>query len=301
MNVHNSLEEFKNLISYSSEYYKISKEIIEKDYYVTLILKYINEKIPIVIFKGGTSLSKCHKIIDRFSEDIDLTLDREYLTQSKRRKLKDALLKICLDLKLNVKNKETLRSKRDYNLYMVDYNSLYSYNGLESIIRIEFVSFINSFPVEIKEVTSIIYDYLKDINNQELITEYGLEPFKMNVQTLDRTLVDKVFAICDYMISNKTERLSRHIYDIYQLLGKINLDDDLKPLIKEVRDLRKKHLNCYSAKDEVNINNLLRQIIDKEYYKEDYINVTEKLLSKRVEYEEVITGLKRIIDSKIFE
>lgn len=301
MNVHNSLEEFKNLISYSSEYYKISKEIIEKDYYVTLILKYINEKIPIVIFKGGTSLSKCHKIIDRFSEDIDLTLDREYLTQSKRRKLKDALLKICLDLKLNVKNKETLRSKRDYNLYMVDYNSLYSYNGLESIIRIEFVSFINSFPVEIKEVTSIIYDYLKDINNQELITEYGLEPFKMNVQTLDRTLVDKVFAICDYMISNKTERLSRHIYDIYQLLVKINLDDDLKPLVKEVRDLRKKHLNCYSAKDEVNINNLLRQIIDKEYYKEDYINVTEKLLSKRVEYEEVITGLKRIIDSKIFE
>lgn len=85
MNLHNNLLEFEILISHASEYYEIAKEIVEKDYYVTLILKVTKERIPNMIFKGGTSLSKCHKIIDRFSEDIDLTLDREYLTQSKRR------------------------------------------------------------------------------------------------------------------------------------------------------------------------------------------------------------------------
>lgn len=301
MNLHNSLVEFENLISYTSEFYKISKEIIEKDYYVTLILKNIKDKIPNAIFKGGTSLSKCHKIIDRFSEDIDLTVDREYLTQSKRRKLKEDILNICMELNLDVRNRETLRSKRDYNLYVVYYNSLYLYSGLESIIRMEFVSFINSFPTEEKEVSSIVYDYLKETNNFQIINEYELEPFKMNVQTLERTFVDKVFAICDYMISNKTERLSRHIYDIYQLLRKIKLDDDLKPLINEVRNLRKSHTNCYSSKDGVKINELLHQIIDTAYYKEDYINVTEKLLSKKIKYEEVILGLQQIIESKVFE
>ena len=99
----------------------------------------------------------------------------------------------------------------------------------------------------------------------------------------------------------KIERLSRHIYDIYQLLRKIKLDDDLKPLINEVRNLRKSHTNCYSSKDGVKINELLHQIIDTAYYKEDYINVTEKLLSKKIKYEEFILGLQQIIESKVFE
>ena len=300
MNLHNNLLEFEILISHASEYYEIAKEIVEKDYYVTLILKVTKERIPNMIFKGGTSLSKCHKIIDRFSEDIDLTLDREYLTQSKRRFLKEEVLKICNDLKFNVNNKESLRSKRDYNMYMIDYNSLYDYGGIDNVIRMEIVSFINSFPTEVKQVSSIIYDYLKETNNDHIIELYNLEPFDMNVQTLDRTLVDKVFAICDYMISGKTERLSRHIYDIYQLLKMIKIDESLKPLINEVRELRKNHSNCYSAQYGMNINNLLQQVINIDYYKEDYNNITKKLLSKEVSYEEVIKGLEQIIESKIF-
>ena len=47
----------------------------QKDYYVTVLLKLLAEKIPFIVFKGGTSLSKCHKVIRRFSEDIDLTID----------------------------------------------------------------------------------------------------------------------------------------------------------------------------------------------------------------------------------
>lgn len=47
--------------------------IIEKDYYVTMILKLLSEEAPGCVFKGGTSLSKCHHAIDRFSEDIDIT------------------------------------------------------------------------------------------------------------------------------------------------------------------------------------------------------------------------------------
>ncbi len=62
--------------------------IVEKDYYVTMILKNLVMKCPECVFKGGTSLSKCHHVIDRFSEDIDITFLNN-LTQGMRRGLKN--------------------------------------------------------------------------------------------------------------------------------------------------------------------------------------------------------------------
>jgi len=53
---------------------------IEKDWWVTLVLKAIFnlEFAEHIVFKGGTSLSKGWKLIDRFSEDIDLAIDRSF-------------------------------------------------------------------------------------------------------------------------------------------------------------------------------------------------------------------------------
>ena len=53
-----------------------------------MFLEKLSNKVPNLIFKGGTSLSKCHKIIHRFSEDIDLTLDAQNQTQGNKRNLK---------------------------------------------------------------------------------------------------------------------------------------------------------------------------------------------------------------------
>ena len=44
----------------------------------------------------------------------------------------------------------------------------------------------------------------------DLLVDYRLEPFEMKVQGLDRTLADKVFAICDYHLQNKVGKHSRH-------------------------------------------------------------------------------------------
>lgn len=63
-------DSFEQVILKVSEDTGIDASIIEKDYYVTLFLKRIVEVIPNIIFKGGTSLSKCYKLIKRFSEDI---------------------------------------------------------------------------------------------------------------------------------------------------------------------------------------------------------------------------------------
>ena len=54
----------------------ISEPLVEKDYWITEILRVIADTLPgRAIFKGGTSLSKGWGLIDPFSEDIDLFVD----------------------------------------------------------------------------------------------------------------------------------------------------------------------------------------------------------------------------------
>ena len=76
-------DEKRNLIFTNVEYESgINRVIIEKDYWVTIVLDYlfnISDFKNYFIFKGGTSLSKCFNLINRFSEDIDLILNWEIL------------------------------------------------------------------------------------------------------------------------------------------------------------------------------------------------------------------------------
>jgi hypothetical protein len=60
----------------------IQAQIVEKDFWVCWTLQELF-RLPTLgghlIFKGGTSLSKVFKIIERFSEDIDISIDRGFL------------------------------------------------------------------------------------------------------------------------------------------------------------------------------------------------------------------------------
>ena len=76
-----SSEEQKAILDYVQENTGLKSAIIEKDWWVTAVLRAIfmlpySEHIS---FKGGTSLSKCWGLIERMSEDIDIAIDREYL------------------------------------------------------------------------------------------------------------------------------------------------------------------------------------------------------------------------------
>lgn len=301
MVLHKDKKSFDIAIRAASRHFNVSPAIIEKDYYVTLVLRELAKQVPDLLFKGGTSLSKCYKIIDRFSEDIDITLDSEHQSQGKRKNLKYTIVEICSNLGLNLLNENETRSRRDYNCYKIDYCARHSLSGLNPQLLVETVFIVKAFPDEIKQASSMIYDYLKVVGNDEAIAQYELEPFDIRVQTLDRTLVDKVFAVCDYMLDNKAERQSRHIYDLSRLLTLVKLDDNLKDLIKEVREDRKLGTKCYSAQDGVSVPNLLRQMIDTEFFKKDYEDSTEKLLSKPVTYEEAIKAIEMIIASDVFD
>ena len=73
------------------------------------------------------------------------------------------------------------------------------------------------------------------------IDAYRLNAFKMKVQGMNRTLIDKVFAVCDYYLDGKVEKHSRHLYDIYKLLPLVPQNEDFKELVHEVREARLCH------------------------------------------------------------
>lgn len=276
--------------------------IVEKDYYVTMILKLLSERAPECVFKGGTSLSKCHHAIDRFSEDINITFS-ENLSQGQRKRLKnEIILSISKELGMPISDWEEARSRRDYNRYTFSYPPLTCYptESLSAGVMLETALGSIAFPTEQKQVDSLVYQFLMK-ENAEVVEAYGLQPFTMTVQTLDRTLIDKVFALCDYYLEGKIKRHSRHIYDTYMLMPKVTMDKAFSVLIKEVRAHRAKMTICPSAQPGVNISSLLREILDKDVYRQDYDTITNYFQNSPLPYDEAIKAIQQIIDCGIFD
>lgn len=301
MFLHNDKELFKDVIVATAVDQNRPVAIVEKDYYVTMILKLLAQVEPRCVFKGGTSLSKCHHVIERFSEDIDITFS-DTLTQGQRRKLKnDTIDNISKVLDLPIVNWDETRSRRDYNCYMFDYEPIEGEveKSLLAGVKMEVALGSIAFPTVKMPVDSYVYQYLSK-ENMEIIREFGLEPFEMTLQSLERTFADKVFAICDYYMEGKVKRHSRHIYDLYMLLPKISLDAEYKELVSEIRKHRAKMSICPSAQPEVNVSEVLKEIIDKEIYKADYKEITTYFQNQLLEYEKAISVLKTILDSGVF-
>ena len=298
--LHNETNLFKEVLALTSNKLHISEQIIEKDYYITIILKNLAQKLPFVVFKGGTSLSKCYQAIDRFSEDIDITTDLP-LTQGQKQKLKTVIVDITNSLNLNISNINETRSRRDYNRYVIVYDSVVESlaTDLQSSIILETAYLTTSFPVNQRLVSNYTQQVLKE-EAPDLITKYSLDNYMMKVQSLERTFIDKIFAICDYYLQDKTTRHSRHLYDIHKLMPLLKFNNKFQKLVADVRNDRSKSPICISAAPEININTILEEIIQKNKYREDYNKLTIQLLKENITYDETITTLKKIIDLRIF-
>lgn len=298
--LHKNSELFLQAINIASSEKNILPEIIEKDYYVTLILKFLSEKIPFIVFKGGTSLSKCHNIIKRFSEDIDIAIDTE-ISKSQKKNIKQSIIEVANFLELEITNIDETRSRNNYNKYIFAYKSVLENESsfLKSGVILETSYITISFPTEKKEVSSFIGNMMKT-EAPDFIEKFGLENFYMKTQSIERTFIDKVFALCDYYLQNKISSHSRHIYDIYKILPKINFDENFYKLIFDVREVRKISPICISSDEKYKISELLKEIINKDIYKKDYENITEKILEEPIKYETSITALKKIIEKDIF-
>ena len=82
-----------------------------------------------------------------------------------------------------------------------------------------------SFPTVELPVESYVYQYLMK-ENEDIVDEYDLHPFTMKVQDIDRTLADKVFAICDYYMTDRSIRVENYCY--WYMMKKLTIIIKLK-------------------------------------------------------------------------
>ena len=299
--LHHDQELFEDLILRVSLESGIDAAIIEKDYYVSLLLSAIRERVPEIIFKGGTSLSKCYHLIDRFSEDIDLSIFESVKpTEGQRRKLKEHIIAAIAGIGFVLDNPEDIRSRREFNRYVITYPSVFDSSSINQKLIIETAVFMGIYPTEERPVGNYIYDYLERNALFNQIDSRDIQPFSVKVQRPERTFVDKVFALGDYYLAGTLEAHSRHIYDLYKLMDIVTLDHELEKLIAEVRTERKGHKTCLSAQDNINVSELLKHIAETDAFKTDYDNITYYLLFRKVPYEEAKRVLLSIAEKKLF-
>lgn len=201
-----------------------------------------------------------------------------------------------------IENVDETRSRRDYNRYVVAYDSVLASSS--SVVKSAVLLETSYTAVSFQTVLLPVYSYVGDMMQHEapeFIDTFGLAPFMMKVQEIDRTLVDKVFAVCDYYLSGKVAKHSRHLYDIYKLLSLVSQDDTFKDLIKEVREVRAQSSICFSALPDVDVSGLLKEIIKENVYRKDYENLTIQLLEENISYDMAIEALKKLAESKFFD
>ncbi len=289
--------EWKEIIETVARELGRSEQMVEKDTIQSMFLYELAKSELPFVFKGGTSLSKAYNLIDRFSEDIDLSMNRRP-TQSERVKSKELIIDIAENLGLVLSNPEDIKSRYDYNKYVFKYESLFSVIPLEIIIETSYYQSV--YPVDKHVVGSFVGRFCLD-RNIILPVPFEAAEVMMNVQSVERTFVDKVFAVCDYKIQNMQDRDSRHLYDICKLLREVELNEELDQLIDMVRDDRMQSKNNPSAQLEYFIPDMLKEIIRSRFYEPDYKNVTQKLLYEDISYDYAIeNGIAIIAESDVF-
>lgn len=290
--------EWKEIIETVAREQGRSEQMVEKDTIQSMFLFELARSELSFVFKGGTSLSKAYDLIDRFSEDIDLSMNRRP-TQSERVKSKEIIISIAESLGMTLSNPDEIKSRYDYNKYVFQYDSMFATIPLEIIVETSYYQAV--YPVEKHVVGSFVGRFCKE-RNISLPISFEATEVLMNVQSVERTFVDKVFAVCDYKIQNMQDRDSRHLYDICKLLGKVKLDQQLDELIDVVRDDRMHSKNNPSAQLEYNIPEMLKEIISSRFYEADYKNVTQKLLYEDISYDYAIEhGIALVAETDVFE
>ena len=198
----------------------IRLDILEKDYYVTLLLKELAEKqknLP-AYFKGGTALYKALKSIRRFSEDIDLTVNVENCSNSQAKKrLEEATKKYCSLPRTTDKTME--EDHRGSITTVFDYEPVVPVDEVDPLqrfrhVKIEATSFTVSEPFSEMEVEPVLYTFASEKQRDILRNRYGLESFMLQTIKLERIFADKILAAEFYYDRKMYFDVAKHVYDV---------------------------------------------------------------------------------------
>ena len=249
-----SVEDRLVILQQASVLSGINEKALEKDLWVTIVLNatFKNKYSQHLHFKGGTSLSKAWNIIERFSEDIDLSIDRSFygfsedLSFSKIKKLKRISSEfVSIDFKDELEKTlykmgvpaqiftckatpilETMKDTVDPQEIVIEYVSiLENVPYLPNTIKVEISARSIKEAIQFRQVNAITESFFPKI---ELIGN----AFQVAAIEPQITLLEKLFLLHEEFTkpisAMRHLRMSRHLYDIYKLSDSIYADIAIK-------------------------------------------------------------------------
>lgn len=262
----------------------ISEAAVEKDWWVTAILKVLFSLSPAkyMYFKGGTSLSKGWNLIDRFSEDIDIALYRDfYLTELGKECAKvetnnqvknlrivnhDYILSAFVDefksklieTGLSVCNVEPMTRKKDGTpidhdsdpiIIEVHYPVKVSSDAyVHPVVKVEISCLSMKEPYEMKRISSLVGESFPELDDETFAEIPTITP--------TRTFLEKAFLLNEeyQRRSPRTERMSRHLYDLERLMDTSFAEEALvdMQLYREIISHRRKLYHVGGVNYELN-------------------------------------------------
>jgi len=212
---------------------------IEKDWWVTMVLHalFSCECAPHILFKGGTSLSKAWNIIERFSEDIDIAIDRTFFGfegELRRKQITNLRRASCSYTQNNLKDElnsklqeagitgyslsipESKDSTQDPQIIEVNYNSLFAAGSyIQDKVMVEIGARSLMEPSKDVQLRSILANNYPE-------TDFADVYFSVSTVIPQRTFLEKAFLLHEEFqkpIENvRVNRMSRHIYDLEKLM-----------------------------------------------------------------------------------
>ena len=308
------------------------REVIEKDWWVTAVLRamynlpYANH----LSFKGGTSLSKCWHLIDRFSEDIDIAIDREYLGFSgslSKNQISDKLRRVACSFvrdtmqydlaeqlhqsgiskeKFKVNVDITPITTTDPEVININYDSALtlSIEGENSLYVLPKVKVEVSGRSMSEPVNEIYLDSMIDQVYPK--APFAEQKFKVRAVLPERTFLEKVFLLHEEFAKPKeqirVERMSRHMYDIGQMLKTPIAEQAINDteLYRQVIEHRRTFIGLrgfdYDTLYPTTLN-IIPPVSVIEQWKEDYENMRLHMIyGESMPFEKLVENLKGLND-----
>ena len=254
MKLHLDKDAFRVLIESIHNKTGYRSDVLEKDYYVVLILNELAKKQKnglTAYFKGGTALYKALRTTNRFSEDIDISVDTRDCSRSQNAKRLEQATKKYISL---VRDPNAGKTNRSEVVAVYTYDPITAYDASDALqrfgkLKIEAASFTISEPVDSMVVCAMIYDLASDEQKQILEAQYEVRPFSIQTISMERIFVDKIFAAEAYVRksseSHRAFEAAKHIYDLtvlreHKKIVQLLSDKEQMKLLLDIRIMEEK-------------------------------------------------------------
>ena len=222
MNLHQHPDTFVEIIQATANHFSIPEVFVEKDYWVTWILRNLSraDYRERLIFKGGTSLSKAYKLIQRFSEDIDLAVHVPTQSGNQIKKyIRDAEIFITEGLRY-LPGHPGESKHGSFRKTWFEYPRLVEGDFAQAspLLLLEINAFTTPEPYSLMPVQTLIAESLDMMGRPDLTQEFGLMSFEVNVLSIERTVVEKILGLIrasrEENAEGQLKAKIRHIYDL---------------------------------------------------------------------------------------